>query len=175
MPRRNVWIIVFATSGPETWTIKLTWKKNPVLLKPGPEAWLSRAGSQCLRWWERWMSPVRCRVAAHVHPFAMHVSGASNEAFVSFSHFRDDFFFPYWKLYTLNSVLANTLELKKKKFEYLNPIEAGDCPLGLMKRLSPRLELAELRVILFSTVSTHASCVMLIRKHIQQNKWMKAC
>jgi len=103
-------------------------------------------------------------------PFAMHVSGASNEAFVSFSHFRDDFFFPYCKLYTLNSVLANTLKLKKKKFEYLNPIEAGDCLLGLVKRLSPRLELAELRVILFSTVSTHASCVMLIRKHIQQNK-----
>jgi len=48
-------------------------------------------------------------------PFAMHVSGASNEAFVSFSHFRDDFFFPYCKLYTLNSVLANTLKLKKKK------------------------------------------------------------
>jgi len=33
---------------------------------PDPEAWLSRAGSQCLRCWERWLSPVRCRVAAHV-------------------------------------------------------------------------------------------------------------
>jgi len=32
---------------------------------PGPETWLSRAGSQCLRCWERWMSPVRRRVAAH--------------------------------------------------------------------------------------------------------------
>jgi len=33
---------------------------------PGPEAWLSRAGSQCVRCWERWLSPVRRRVAAHV-------------------------------------------------------------------------------------------------------------
>jgi len=32
----------------------------------GPEVWLSRAGSQCLRCWEIWLSPVRCRVAAHV-------------------------------------------------------------------------------------------------------------
>ena len=35
-------------------------------MSPGPEAWLPRAGSQCLRCWERWLSPVRCRVAAHV-------------------------------------------------------------------------------------------------------------
>jgi len=35
-------------------------------LSPGPEAWLSRAGSQCLRYWERWLSPARRRVAAHV-------------------------------------------------------------------------------------------------------------
>ena len=33
---------------------------------PGPEAWLSRAGIQCVRCWERWLSPVRRRVAAHV-------------------------------------------------------------------------------------------------------------
>jgi len=33
---------------------------------PGPEAWLSRAGSQCLRCWERWLSPARRRVTAHV-------------------------------------------------------------------------------------------------------------
>jgi len=35
-------------------------------LSPGPEAWLSHAGSQCLGHWERWLSPARCRVAAHV-------------------------------------------------------------------------------------------------------------
>jgi len=35
-------------------------------LSPGPEVWLSRAGSQCLRYWERWLSPARRRVAAHV-------------------------------------------------------------------------------------------------------------
>jgi len=35
-------------------------------LSLGPEAWLSRAGSQCLRLWERWLSPARRRVAAHV-------------------------------------------------------------------------------------------------------------
>jgi len=34
-------------------------------LSPGP-AWLSRAGSQCLRHWERWLSLARRRVAAHV-------------------------------------------------------------------------------------------------------------
>jgi len=33
---------------------------------PDPETWLSRAGSQCVRCWERWLSPVRRRVAAHV-------------------------------------------------------------------------------------------------------------
>ena len=33
---------------------------------PGPEDWLSRAGSQCVRCWERLLSPVRRRVAAHV-------------------------------------------------------------------------------------------------------------
>jgi len=35
-------------------------------LSLGPEAWLSRAGSQCLRYWERWLSPARRWVAAHV-------------------------------------------------------------------------------------------------------------
>ena len=35
-------------------------------LSLGSEAWLSRAGSQCLRHWERWLSPARYRVAAHV-------------------------------------------------------------------------------------------------------------
>ena len=35
-------------------------------LSPLPEAWLSRAGSQCLRHWERWLSPARRRVTAHV-------------------------------------------------------------------------------------------------------------
>jgi len=35
-------------------------------VSPGPEAWLSRAGSQCLRHWEGWLSPARRRVAAHV-------------------------------------------------------------------------------------------------------------
>jgi len=35
-------------------------------LSPGPEAWLSRAGSQCLRHWERWLSPARRQVAVHV-------------------------------------------------------------------------------------------------------------
>jgi len=37
-------------------------------VSPGPDAWLSRAGSQCLRYWELWLSPVRRRVAAHVQP-----------------------------------------------------------------------------------------------------------
>jgi len=35
-------------------------------LSPGPEAWLSRAGSQWLAHWERWLSTARRRVAAHV-------------------------------------------------------------------------------------------------------------
>jgi len=35
-------------------------------LVPGPEDCVSRARSQCLRHWERWLSPARRRVAAHV-------------------------------------------------------------------------------------------------------------
>jgi len=41
------------------------WSKEKGL-SPGPEAWLSRAGSQCERHWERLLSPARRRVAAHV-------------------------------------------------------------------------------------------------------------
>jgi len=35
-------------------------------LSPGPRALLSRAGSQCLKHWERWFRPGRRRVAVHV-------------------------------------------------------------------------------------------------------------
>ena len=35
-------------------------------LSPGPKDWLFRAGSQCLRYCERWLSPVRRRAAVHV-------------------------------------------------------------------------------------------------------------
>jgi len=55
--------------GPETWLSRAgsqslrCWER---WMSPGPEVWLSLAGSQCLRCWERWMSPVRRRVAAHV-------------------------------------------------------------------------------------------------------------
>jgi len=45
-------------------------------LEPGPEAWLSRAGSQCVRYWERWLSPVRRQVARMFGLFAIHVSDA---------------------------------------------------------------------------------------------------
>ena len=39
-----------------------------------PETWLSRAGSQCLRYWEWWLSPVRRRVAGHVWSVRHHMS-----------------------------------------------------------------------------------------------------
>jgi len=41
------------------------WSEEKVL-SPGPEPWLSRAGSQCLRHWERWLIPARHRVAVNV-------------------------------------------------------------------------------------------------------------
>ena len=40
--------------------------RSKVYAASGPEAWLSRAGSQCLRCWERWLSPACCRVASQV-------------------------------------------------------------------------------------------------------------
>jgi len=47
-----------------SWSVGQVWSEAKGL-SPGPEAWLSRAGSQCQRHWERWLSPAR-RVATHV-------------------------------------------------------------------------------------------------------------
>ena len=49
-----------------SWLVERRFWSEEKGLSLGPEAWLSRAGSQCQRHWERWLSPARRRVAAHV-------------------------------------------------------------------------------------------------------------
>jgi len=49
-----------------SWLVERRFWSEEKGLSPGPEAWLSRAGSQCQRHWERWLRPARRRVAAHV-------------------------------------------------------------------------------------------------------------
>ena len=48
------------------WFIQRRFWNEEKGLSPGPETWLSRAGRQYQRHWERWLSPVRRRVFAHV-------------------------------------------------------------------------------------------------------------
>jgi len=49
-----------------SWLVERRFWSEEKGLSPGPAAWLSRAGSQYQRHWERWLSPARRRVAAHV-------------------------------------------------------------------------------------------------------------
>ena len=49
-----------------SWLVERRFWSEEKGLSPGPEAWLSRARSQCQRHWERWLGPARHRVAAHV-------------------------------------------------------------------------------------------------------------
>jgi len=49
-----------------SWLVERRFWSEEKGLSLGPEAWLSRAGSQCQRHWERWLSPARRRVATHV-------------------------------------------------------------------------------------------------------------
>ena len=52
------------------------WSEKKGLYVPGPEAWLSRAGSQCLRFWERWLSLCAVGLPRMCSLFAIHVSDA---------------------------------------------------------------------------------------------------
>ena len=46
-----------------SWLVERRFWSEEKGLSPGPEAWLSRAGSQCQRHWKRWLRPARCRIA----------------------------------------------------------------------------------------------------------------
>ena len=72
-PTLSDWCVVFSKDGDVQWFSEhMFWRMQRKLwneekgLSSGPEALLSRAGSQCQRHWERWLNPARCRVAAHV-------------------------------------------------------------------------------------------------------------
>jgi len=67
------WYVIHSRDGDVQWFSermfwlmqRRLWTKEKVLL-PGPEAWLSRAGSQYLRHSERWLIPARCHFTANV-------------------------------------------------------------------------------------------------------------